>query len=557
MRRWILFIIKHNFIFILLGFCGFLMSLFLIRDLNIEAFPDPSPPTVEIVTIYEGQSAEEVEKRIAIPLEIALASMRGLRRLNSINLYSLSDIKCVFSYDIPYLQARQEVINRLSNTTLPEGVQPTIIPTMLGNVMEYVIYGSNNLMESRTIQDWIVRRHIKTAQGVEDVASYGGFIKAYVVKVIPEDLIKYGITLSQVIDALSKSNVNVGGRVIQLGDQYFTIRGLGLIQSLEDIQDNVVSYKNGKPILIKHIAQVTLGNIPRTGIVSHNKNDDVVMGTVILRRGEKSIPSIKSIHEKIKALNDRVLPKGVKVVPYYEKWDLITAVIKRVLESATLGVLLVTVALFLFLGNFRAAIFTALVIPISLSITLAVMVLKGDSANLLSIGAIDFGIIVDIALVLTENYVRVSRKYDFVKRPPAESGAERVSVKAAGEVASPTILLVLIIILAFIPIFTMKGAEKEMFSPMAMTYSYALIFTLILTFTFLAAALYVFLEGHEGREFRFFEGMQNFYVKCISFLLRKTRIVLLIISLIVLVGFAVGFKLIGTQFLPRLDEPAG
>ena len=262
MRRWVFFIIQHNVVFILLGFCGLLISLFFIRGLNVEAFPDPSPPTVEIVTIYEGRSAEEVEKRITVPLEIGLAGMRGLQRLNSVNLYGLSDIKCVFSYDIPYLEARQEVINRLTNLTLPDGVQPTLIPTMLGNVMEYVIYGSNNLMELRTIQDWVVRRHIKTAQGVEDVASYGGFIKAYVVQVIPEDLIKYGMTLSQVIDALSRSNISVGGRAVQLGDQYYMVRGLGLIQSLEDIENNVVSYKNGKPVLIKNIAQVSWATFP-------------------------------------------------------------------------------------------------------------------------------------------------------------------------------------------------------------------------------------------------------------------------------------------------------
>ena len=305
MRRWIFFIISHNLVFILLGFCGLLVSLFLIKDLNVEAFPDPSPPIVEIVSIYEGRSAEEIEKRIAIPVEVSLAAMRGLVRLNSINLYGLSDIKCVFSYEIPYLEARQEVINRLSNITLPDGVQPTIIPTMLGNVMEYVIYGSNNLMELRTLQDWTVGRYIKTAQGVEDVASYGGFIKAYVVKVKPEDLIKYGLTLSQVIDSLSRSNVSVGGRTIQVGDQYYMVRGLGLIRSLEDVQNNVVSYKNGKPVLIKNIAEVSLGNIPRTGIVAHNKDDDVVMGTVILRRGEKSIPAIKSIHNKDRDLEQQ------------------------------------------------------------------------------------------------------------------------------------------------------------------------------------------------------------------------------------------------------------
>ncbi len=363
------------------------------------------------------------------------------------------------------------------------------------------------------------------------------------------------MTLSQVIDALSKSNISVGGRAVQLGDQYYMVRGLGLIRASKILENNVVSYKNGKPVLIKNIAQVSFGNIPRTGIVAHNKNDDVVMGTVILRRGEKSIPSIKSIHEKIAELNKRVLPKGIKVVPYYEKWDLILSVIKRVLESATLGVLLVTIALILFLGNLRAAILTALVIPISLSITLAVMAVRGESANLLSIGAIDFGIIADIALVLTENYVRVARKHGvsckgFLLKPVAE----RFLVKAHGEVGTPIILLVLIIILAFIPIFTMKGAEKQIFSPMAITYSYALILTLILTFTFLAASIHAFLEGHEGREFRFFEVMQDFYVKFISLLLKKPRLVLIIVSLVVLAGFMVGFKSIGTQFLPRLDE---
>ena len=253
-------------------------------------------------------------------------------------------------------------------------------------------------------------------------------------------------------------------------------------------------------------------------------------------------------------MNSRILPKGIKIIPYYEKWDLIVSVIKKVLENAFLGVLLVTIALFLFLGNLRAAILTALVIPISLAITLAVMAVRGDSANLLSIGAIDFGIIADIALVLTENYVRISRKYSVDKGPLLEPTADRSLVKATGEVGMPIILLVLIIILAFIPIFTMKGAEKQIFSPMAKTYSYALILTLILTFTFLAASIHRFLQGHEGREFRFFEMMQDFYVKLVSSLLKKPRLVLLAISIIVLAGFGIGFKFIGTQFLPKLDE---
>ncbi len=237
------------------------------------------------------------------------------------------------------------------------------------------------------------------------------------------------------------------------------------------------------------------------------------MGNVIIRRGEKSIPSIRSINEKIADLNNRILPKGIKVVPYYERWELITTVIKKVLETASSGVFLVAVGLFLFLGNLRAAIITALVIPFSLAITLAVMALRGDSANLLSIGAIDFGIIADVALVLTENYVRVSRQYRTSQRILTKATEERALIKATEEVGTPIILLVLIILLAFIPIFTMKGAEKQIFSPMAETYCYVLLFTLILTLTFLAASIHTFLEGHEGKEFRFFEIMQQYYVK--------------------------------------------
>jgi cobalt-zinc-cadmium resistance protein CzcA len=554
MRRWIIFITENNFVFLLLSFVGFLISLVLVKDLNVEAFPDPSAPEIEAVVIYEGKSAEEVEKRVTLPMEVGLASMRGLERLNTTSLYGLSDIKCKFSYDIPYREAVQEVINRFTNIALPDGVQPTIIAGDMGEVMQYVLVGSNNLMELRTLQEWVAARYIRTALGVQDVASYGGFVKAYVVIVRPEDLIKYGITLSQVTEALSKSNINVGGRTIERGDQYYMVRGLGLIKSLPDIEKSVVAHKNGKPILIKNVAQVSLGNVPRTGIIIYNKNDDVVMGNVILRRGEKSIPSIRSINEKVADLNNRILPKGIKVVPYYERWELITTVIKKVLETATSGVFLVAIALFFFLGNLRAAVITALVIPFSLAITLAVMTIRGDSANLLSIGAIDFGIIADIALVLTENYVRVARQHRPSQEGLVKATGERMLVKAAGEVGTPIILLVLIIVLAFIPIFTMKGAEKQIFSPMAKTYTYALFFTLLLTFTYLAAAIHTFLEGHEGREFRFFEAIQNAYMKLISLLNKNPRLVLLVTSLILIAGFAVSFKVIGTQFLPKLDE---
>ncbi|MBA4418349.1 MAG: CusA/CzcA family heavy metal efflux RND transporter [Syntrophus sp. (in: bacteria)] len=554
MRKLTVFVATHSGILLVLTFTIFIISLFIVKDLNIEAFPDPSAPSIEIVAIYEGKSAEEVERRITIPMEVGLAGMRGMKRLNSISIYGLADVKCRFSYDISYREAKQEVINRLSGISLPDGVQPNIIAGDMGEVMQYIVSGSNNLMELRTLQDWTIGRYIKTAQGVEDVASYGGYIKAYVVKVIPESLIKYGITLSQVMEALSKSNVNVGGRTIELGDQYYMVRGIGLIKNIGDIENNVVMYKNGKAVLIKNIAQVSLGNIPRTGIILFNKSDDAVMGNVILRRGEKSIPSIQSINEKVKELNDKILPKGIQISPYYERWQLISTVIKKVIESASVGVALVAITLFVFLGNIRAAIMTALVIPISLAITLAVMAITGDSANLLSISAIDFGIIADIALVLTENYIRVVRKHGPISGNQAKALHERALVKAVKEVGAPIILLVCIIIIAFIPIFTMKGAEKQIFSPMAKTYSYALFFTLILTFTYLIASIHTFLEGHEGKGFRFIETMSEHYVRCVSFLIQISRPVLLITAGVIIGGFLISFAVIGTQFLPKMEE---
>jgi len=327
------------------------------------------------------------------------------------------------------------------------------------------------------------------------------------------------------------------------------VRGLGLIKDIKDIENNIVTFKNGKAILIKNIAEVSLGNIPRTGIVIYNRNDDMVMGNVLLRRGEKSIPSITSLNEKVAELNNKILPKGIKIEPYYERWELIKTVIVKVIETATSGILLVGIALFLFLGNFRAAIITALVIPISLAITLAVMAASGDSANLLSIGAIDFGIIADIALVLTENYIRIARKQTGRHGP-----GERSLVRATMEVGSPIILLVLIILTAFIPIFTMKGAEKQIFSPMAKTYSYALLFTLILTFTYLAASIHMFLEGREGKDFKFVDAMGRYYSRIVTYLVENSRRVLFITSCVIFAGFIAGYALIGTQFLPKMDE---
>ncbi len=545
MRRVVLFVANQAPLFLIVVVSAFLLSFAFVRNLNVEAFPDPAPPIVEIVTLYEGRSAEEVERQATIPLEVAIAGMEGLDKVNSISLYGLSDIKCKFSYGIDYRAAKQEVLNRLANITLPQGLTPTIVPNSLGEVMRYTVTGSENLIELRTLQDWTVARTLKTADGVEDVSSFGGYIKAYNVVIRPENLVKYGIPLSQVIDSLSKSNLNVGGRVIERGDQYYMVRGIGLIRSLEDVESAVVAVKNGRPIHVRNLATVEIGNIPRTGIVGLDNSDDIAMGVVFLRKDAKSIPSIRSIHEKIGELNARILPRGIRVVPIYERWTLIVTVVRKVIETAATGVALVTIALFVFLGNLRAAFLTALVIPVSLLITLAVMALRGESANLLSIGAIDFGIIADIPLIMIEDYLRLTTRH---------GAGSRSLLRASDEVFRPMTFSVAIILLAFIPIFMMKGAEGQIFSPMARTYIYAILFTLVLTFTYLVASTHLFLERAHDREFRFVGWLRRAYGRIVDALLRKARTALAAASVVVGAGLVAGWLAIGSQFLPKMDE---
>ncbi|WP_299227203.1 efflux RND transporter permease subunit [Sulfurihydrogenibium sp.] len=544
MKNWVNFVADNALIFFIFGFIITAISLFFVKNLNIEAFPDPSPPVIEIVTIYPGKSAEEIERQVTIPLEISLAGMRGLKRINTISLYGLSDIKCSFSYDVTYREARQEVINRLANADLPPGVSPSIIPNPIGEALRYAVIGNKNLIDLRTIQDWTVARYLKTAEGVEDVASYGGFIKAYTVEVKPENLIKYNVSLSDIVQAISNSNVNSGGRAIDFGSQYFLIRGVGLIKNLDDIGNIVVAYKNNTPILVKNIAEVKVGNIPRTGIVGLNNYNDIVMGVVVLRRDAKSIPSIKSIREKIQELNQHILPKDVKIVPIYERGKLIDTVVHKVAEIALVGIALVFLSVFIFLGDLRTAFLVSAIVPMSLIIALGVMAIRGESANFLSIAAIDFGILADISLLFVESYLANSTKFGV---------GRRALMSATDDVGKFLLLSIAIISISFIPVFLMEGAEKRIFSPMVQTYLYAITAVIFLTFTFLIAALFLFIKSPK-HETKFVAILEHFYEKLLHSLtkvkIKTISLVLIIITVITLLLI----KNLGIQFIPKMDE---
>lgn len=542
MDRVFRFIIENAVAILLMNFILITSSLFTVKNLNIEVFPDPSPPIVEVVTVYEGRSAEEVEKQITIPIEVALAGMYGLENIYSISIYGLSDIKCRFSFDVSYKEARQEVLNRLAQVNLPPGVQPSINPSPIGEVMRYQVKGNRSLIELRSIQDWIIARNLQTVTGIATVSSYGGQIKSYSIIIDPQKLIEYKIPLFQIIDSVSKSNVNVGGRVLEFGDQFYNIRGIGLIRDISDIENTVVGFKNGIPILVKNIAQVRITGLPRTAYVGLNNDENIVMGVVVLRKGEKSIPTLKSLHEKIDYLNKFVLPKDVKIIPFYDKQELIDKVINKITETASVGIILVVVIILIFLGEIRSALIVSSIIPISLLYTLTIITLNKDSANLLSLGAIDFGIIVEIPLIFVENYFRLKH-----------SGKLHLNAlhENVNQIFKPVIFSLIIILLAFIPLFTMRGSESQIFMPMAKTYIFALTFAFILTFSYLLAASFLFLKNANEKTFRFLTKIENLYFKIFDKISLKTSI---ISTFIIAISSIVIFKTLGSQFLPKMDE---
>ncbi|MGD9969249.1 MAG: efflux RND transporter permease subunit [Sulfuricurvum sp.] len=542
MRRLTNFFLQNYLAVLLFTAITVVVSIVLVRNLNIEAFPDPAPPILEIVTTNEGHSAEEIEKQITTPLEIALAGMQGLENVNSVSLYGLSDIKCKFSYDVQYKDARQEVLNRLAQAELPDGVHAEIIPNAIGEIMRYRVVGNRSMTELRTYQDWVVSRYLKTVPNIADIGSYGGSIKAYSVVVNPEALVKYRITLAKVIESLSKSNVNVGGRVLEFGDQYYTIRGVGLIKTITDIENTIVTTSGGYPIFVKNLATVSISNMPRTGLAGLDKVNDIVMGVVVLRKNAPSVSAMEELHTKIDELNNGILPPDIKVVPFYDRQDLLHTVIDKIKETASVGMVLVLVIILIFLGEIRAALIAAAIIPMSLLYTLALMASQNESANLLSLGAIDFGIIVDIPLIVIENYFRLKHQ---------GRGHIPAILDTAADVGQPILFSILIIFLAFIPLFAMKGAESQIFLPMAKTYVYAISFALLLTFSFLMSSKYTFLTHSHEKVPAVFERIKEKYLRLIARI--STKAALAATGAVIVLTLVIT-SILGAEFLPKMDE---
>src|SRR3989442_1487630 len=485
-------------------------GLYAFKALNIEAYPDPSPPTIEVIAQNPGWSAEEMERQITVPVETQLNGMPGLDHIRSISLFGLSDIKCYFKYETDYNFARQEVLNRLQMVQLPSGVQPQLSPTSaVGEIYRYQLVGQgHSLMDLKVAQDWILERQFKQVPGVIDVVSFGGQTKEFHVELDPNKLVAFNVSISQVLSALANSNSNVGANYLEVGVQSYNVRGIGLVKDIEDIANVAVVAKNGTPVYIKQLGQVSIGaKIPR-GRVGKDEEDDIVQGVVMMRRGEKSLPTLERVRRKVEQLNNGILPKGMRIVPYYDRTDLINVTTHTVTRTLVEGMVLVAFILLAFLGDWRASLVVALSIPLSLLFTFIVLVLRGESANLISMGAIDFGIIVDALVIMVENICRhlaelgAWRDCVGAGRSPSRQQPQRMRTLAvqiaAQEVSRPIFFSSAIIVAAFLPLFTMTGVEGKVFGPMALTYGFALTGALLLALTFSPVMASLVLKARRG-----------------------------------------------------------
>ncbi|HEX9487085.1 MAG TPA: CusA/CzcA family heavy metal efflux RND transporter [Gemmatimonadales bacterium] len=519
--------------------------------LDVEAYPDPSPPLVEFITQNPSWSAEEMERQVTVPIETALFGIPGLEYTRSISLFGLSDVKLYFDYGTDYFRDRQEALDRMQFVSLPSNLTPQLSPwSPVGEIYRYRLDGPGySLNELKAVQDWYVRREVKQVAGIIDVTTFGGTTRQYQAEIDPQKLLAYHVTLPQLLAAVSASNANVGGNYLTLGSQSVNVRGVGLLQTLDDMQQVIVAERNGVPVFLKDLAAVHEGFQPRLGRAGMDGDSDIVEGIVLLQRGEQSLPALRLLRPRIQALNSRRLPPGMRIHPIYDRTDLIHVTTRTVLHLVLLGLAFVTGLLLVFLGDVSTSLITALTIPVAIVFAFGLMVVTGNSANLISIGAIDFGILVDASVVVVENiYRRLTR------RTAAEPVFE-VIAEATAEAAKPVLFSTLVILVAFLPLFTMHGVPGKIFAPMSITYGFALTGALLFALVF-APVLASWTGGTVGSRpphTPVVTWLYGTYARLLPEVLYRRWAVLatatgaLVITLFLL-------RLTGGEFMPKLEE---
>jgi cobalt-zinc-cadmium resistance protein CzcA len=567
MDRLVALAVNRRYLMVAMFVVVFIGGLLAFKQLNIEAYPDPTPPMVDIVTQSPGLSAEEIERYITIPIETQVAGIKNLKTIRTISLYGLSDVKLQFSFDYTYDEALQQVLNRLSQLApLPGNVLPGISPTSpIGEIFRYRLKGPPNysVLDLKTLQDWVLQRRFRAVPGVIDVTGWGGKTKTYEIQVDFNKLVANGLTLPQVLQAVSNANINVGGNTVNIGSQSAVVRGVGLIRSIDDLANTMISQSGGNPVLVRDIGAVTIGEKPRLGIAGIDSDDDIVQGIVLMRRGEQSSPTISRVEQLVNQINNSsILPPGVKIERIYDRKDLIELTTHTVLHNMVVGILLIVLLQWIFLGDLRSALIVGATIPFALFFAVIILVLRGESANLLSVGAIDFGLIVDATVIMVEAIFRR------LSQTTALSEAEREHISddtvmgmkshailsAAADVSRSIFFAATIIVAAFLPLFTLGGVEGNIFGPMARTYAYALAGGLLATFTITPALSALILPAHiHETETWIVKRLDAIYVPALNWAIANRKIVMagaagLVVMTIIFVRF------LGLEFLPKLEE---
>jgi cobalt-zinc-cadmium resistance protein CzcA len=527
------------------------VGIYMFSRLDIEAYPDPSPPLVEVITQNPSWSAEEMERQVTVPIETVLFGIPHLEYTRSTTIFGLSDVKLYFDYDSDYFRDRQEVLNHLQLASLPSNLSPQLSPeSPIGEIYRYRLYGPDySLNELKATQDWFVTREIKQVSGIIDVAGFGGTTRAYVAEVDAQKLLQYKVSLPQVVSAVSASNANAGGNYLTMGSQSVNVRGVGLLQSLQDMQNVLITERNGVPIYLRDVADVHEGSQPRLGQVGVNRDDDAIEGIVLLQRGEQSIPALKQLAQKVKDLNGGLLPRGMKILTLYNRTDLIHLTTSTVRDVVFVGITLVTGILIVFLGDWSISLIAALTIPCSLLFAFSIMVLSGQSANLISIGAIDFGILVDAAVIVLES---VHRR---LEAATAETATAGLISEATADAMRPVTFSVLVIIVALIPLFTMQGVPGKVFAPMSETYGFALTGAFIFAVIFAPVlASWVRPESVRGRSTRLVRWLHRRYTRGLQWAMGNKKTVLAIGALALVATMILSGIFLGGEFMPKLEE---
>jgi cobalt-zinc-cadmium resistance protein CzcA len=545
--------LKQRFLSVVLGVGLVALGIWAFMQLSVEAYPDISDTQVVVVTVYPGHAAEEIEQQVSVPIERALNSVPNVIARRSRTIFGLSVVELTFEYGTNDYFARQVVLEKLRDATLPDGVTPTLGPlsTPIGELYRYTIEGRDyDSQQLREIEDWIVEPRLLQVAGVTNITPFGGTIKQYQIEVDPVALNKYALSIKDIAQAVDSNNQNAGGALLDNRQQGLVVRGVGLIQSIADIENVVVSASGGVPVFVRDVGRVHIGPAPRSGIFAIDDRADHVEGIVLMRRGENPSEVLKGIHEAIEELNTTMLPPGVTIVPIYDRTDLVNNTLRTVTHTLFEGLVIVVTVLFLFLGSVRAALLTAITIPLSLLFAFVCMHFSGIPANLLSLGAIDFGIVVDATLVMVEHIVHALSH----RAPRSGESALDVIRDAALEVERPIFFSLLIIVSAYIPLFTLERVERRLFTPMAFTVCYALVGSMLIALTLIPVlATYLFRNTSSTWENPVLTWLHARYERALEWSIAfPTRVVAIAVVVVAAAGL-LSLRL-GSEFLPQLDE---